>query len=269
MNARCAYWVDLGITSYKDTLTLQKHIADLRKKNNVLDVILATEHHPEVNFGVSGEHNLFSEKLLVKVKAEKGDHYNHQDIVDYLSRVGVQFSISDRGGGAAVFSPGQFVYYPVVNYKEITGKPLDVGGYKKRIYKIMFQTLLALGIEGIEVTTDQAYATRNERKDIWINRDGKALKMGSKGVRLEGDVAYYGFSLYIQQKGLEHCWLVKTCGYSPNEVSLISVEKELGREISHAVVHQHVKKNIKKEFEYEQLIEITKGELEALIRHKM
>lgn len=265
---RCAYWVDLGITSYQSTYELQKQLVFYRKQDFIPDIILATQHFPEITFGASQEYNLFSDKFINEIKEARGNNYTQKDVVDILFEKGIAFSYSDRGGGAALFAPGQLIYYPIAKHSEITGKELDISIYKNKIYQILFETLKNLGIEGINLTTDQSYSNKKDRKDVWINRNGKTLKMGSKGIKIEGKVAYYGFALYIDKKGLEHSWIINTCGYSPEEVSLISVEEELGRKIPHEEVHNNVKDSIAKNFGYNSIINLSQQELNYLINKK-
>ena len=259
-----ALWCDLGIMPYSETSSLQEELAELRKEGRISDLILSVQHPAEVNFGTSSQDNLFSKEFLSEVSKETGGNPSEEKIKEYLSARGVGFSKSGRGGGATVLSPGQMVYYPIVNYEKITGKPLGVGEYKAKIYRIMFETLKSLGVDGIKITSDTpdaALTDRNERKDIWLHVGGKPYKLGSKGLRMSGGVAYYGFSLYIDRNGTENFWIVNPCGYSHDEVGVTSAEEVTGRKISHRKVNDNARILFMKHFRYSSIENIPKEEL--------
>ena len=260
LEEKVAYWVNLGVTPYHPIYRFQEILARLRKEDKIKDVILATQHYPEVNFGNSNQYNEFSEEFLELVRKEKGEGYNHEDILSVLSGIGMGFSSTSRGGGVTVFAPGQFVYYPIVDYEKITGRTLDVAGYKSKIYRIMFETLSGLGVEGINLGSGTNLTTRRERRDVWINRNGRSLKMGSKGIHFSGKVAYHGFALYIDKEGVDNFWVVKPCGYAHDEVSVTSVEEFLGKRINQNDVHEQVKKAVGRHLNYSNIVELTKEE---------
>jgi len=265
LDDKVAYWVDLGTTPYQETFQLQLNLAELRRKNGTPDIILATQHLPEVSFGNIERDNQFSNAFLNQMESRYGPIYTQEQILDELRERGIGFSKTARSGGATVFSPGQLVYYPITAHQEITGSQLDISTYKRKIYEIMFSSLQSLGVNGIQTGSDQAYATRNERKDIWIQKNGIPLKMGSKGIKFSGSVAYHGFSLYINHEGLEHMHLVKPCGYTPDEAQTISVEEVVGRRIPDFQVHQSVLGSIQQTFGYRRITQISPNHLQNLL----
>ena len=264
LEKRVAYWVDLGVTHYADTYNLQRRVAEARKQDLIPDVILATQHYPLVSFGSDQPNNQFSDSFLQAVQERYGSQ-ERDSIMTALADRGINFMQSSRGGGATVLAPGQLVYYPVTKHEEVTGKILDMGVYKAKVYSIMFETLEKLGVEGIKVGTQDGYETRRNRRDVWKERDGVSLKMGSKGLKFSGPVAYHGFVLYVDKKGLDDFTLVKPCGYDPSEVRATSVEEELGRIVPHGAVHEEVQRNFAKHFGYEGLVTMSQTELEERI----
>lgn len=255
---RIANWMELGVRPYDETMRLQNRLVELRRNNVIGDTILSVQHPLTVNFGASTNDNQFSEVLLSLVRQKYGDS-SHENVMRYLSDDGVSFSMNDRGGGATVFAPGQFVFYPIVNNSIVTGShPLDVAAYKNVIYKTLFDSLRNMGVSGINVGSQESYATRNERRDAWIERNGVTLKMGSKGFKIDRGVAHHGFALYVQGEGIAHNWMVNQCGYRPNEVKLWSVEQELGRQIHPQEVYGAVQKAIVDNFRYDALIHSQK-----------
>ncbi|MDP3917382.1 MAG: hypothetical protein Q8Q42_03805 [Nanoarchaeota archaeon] len=262
LEKKVANWIDLGVMSYQETYSLQEELVKMRKEDAVDDIILAVQHPLEVSFGSDKANNIFSDLLLGQVRKSHGDGFTHDDVVEYLMhRYGAGFSQVLRGGGATVLAPGQFVYYPIVLHSEITGKVLDLASYKTKIYQVMFDSLKNLGVAGLNIGSDNSYASRRERKDIWVQRDGKSLKMGSKGIRISGKVAHHGFVLYAQERGVENFWMVNPCGYKPDEVIVCSVEYFLGRSVGAIEVDSAVRSAIKNKFGYTEINNMSVEEL--------
>lgn len=262
MEQKTANWLELGIKPYSEFIQMQDTLVELRKKDLIPDTIISVQHPLCVSFGADKKNNQFSDSLLKRV-FQKYENTNHESIISYLNENGIDFSTSSRGGGATIFAPGQFNFYPIVDHQALTGKDIDLTSYKSKIYRCLFDSLSILGVSGINVGSQESFATRNERKDIWIVRDGVTHKMGSKGISLNGKVAYHGFSLYVQKEGLAHSWMVNPCGYKPHEVKLWSVEEELGRRINPREVHASAKKAISQNFGYFQINQTSLRDLEV------
>ena len=262
LEERIAYWVDAGVTPYQEVEALQVALVSLRAQDKIPDVIIATQHHPEVNFGGAQKDNQFSVALLEEVIRERNltcalDGVPLETVREVLKEKGYNFSKSSRGGGATVYSPGQLVYYPVVEHTEITGKAGQTGlpDYKQAIYSIMFQALQRLGVSDINVVS--AVRTRGERRDAWIQRNGVTLKMGSKGIIFGKKVAYQGFALYVDQKCVEPFSLVHPCGFTKSEVKIHSLQEELERKVNHAGVHREVRRQIERVFNYQRTEDLS------------
>ena len=250
---RIAQWIDIGLVPYQEAYELQERLAEQRKAQEIPDTILTAQHPLEVNFGMDTKNNQFSPEFLEEISRTTGNGYNLEQAIQILKERGILFSQTKRGGGATALAPGQLAYYPIVNHEEITGRTMGISDYKSKIYQVMFSTLRSLGVEGINFVQNGSLATREERRDVWINRNGKSLKMGSKALRLSGPIAYQGFILYIDKAGIKPFDLVNPCGYDHDKVSVTSVEEELGRKIDHSLVHQAVKNSIKKYFNYSKI----------------
>jgi len=247
---KIANWMELGIKSYDEVMEIQDRLVELRSKDLIADTIISAQHPLTVSFGIDNSNNRFSDLLLSRVQQAYGN-IEEKSIMEYLSDNGASFSFSKRGGGATVFAPGQFVFYPVVNHCDITqSHKLDIGAYKSVIYHTLFQSLRNLGVEGIKVSSSLDYSTRNERKDAWIEREGVTLKMGSKGIGIKGNVAYHGFALNATREGISRSWMVNQCGYRPEEVKLWSVEHELNKRVEPKEVYDAVQKAIRFNFGY-------------------
>ncbi len=250
LESTVAKWIELGVRPYEEVMKMQAVLVKLRSSDSIPDTVLSVQHPLSINFGASHKDNQFSESLLRRVKEDYGN-CKHDSVLRYLTEQRISFHQSDRGGGATAFSPGQYVFYPIVKHAAITGKPpLDIAAYKNLIYSALFDSLKNLGIEGVNVSNQQSFTDRNERKDAWIERAGVTLKMGSKGIKISGDVAYHGFALYVEKNCIIPNQWVNQCGYRPEEVKLWTVEHELGRKVSADEVYGAVKNAIGKNFGY-------------------
>jgi lipoate-protein ligase B len=250
---KIAHWVDLGTMPYRDVYDLQLRMVDARRKELIPDTILSVQHPLTVSFGSDKPNNLFSDNLLDEVRNIMGNA-EHENVLSYLGKKGIDFVEVSRGGGATVLAPGQFVYYPVVNIGDLK----NMEEYKNKIYKTLFSSLKNLGVNDINISERKNFETRLDRKDAWIQRNGVTLKMGSKGIRYSNGIAHQGFVLYIDDKGIEHFGLVKPCGYSPEEVSITSVESELGNQVYSGDVHYNVRESIAEHFGYGSISDVLK-----------
>ena len=156
----------------------------------------------------------------------------------------------------------------MVDHTKITGEKdylRSLAPYKKLIYGVLFKTLHVLGVEGINIRSTESYETRNERRDVWIQRNGISLKMGSKGIKLEKNAALYGFALFVDNACVQPFSLVKPCGYEPHGVRIASIEEVLKRRVPHDEINEKVKNQIKEHFKYSRIEEISMRELLRLI----
>lgn len=250
LEGKIANWIELGIMPYSEVMTIQDRLVDLRKRNKIQDTVISVQHPYTVSFGGDMKNNQFSTLLLLAVEEQYGE-VNRQNVLDYLRRQGVDFHESSRGGGATVFGPGQYVFYPIVDHTKITGShQLDVASYKTLIYRTLFESLGSLGVYGLNVGDQKSFQNRAERRDAWLVRDGITHKMGSKGLALNGNVAYHGFSLNVDAEGIAKNWMVNQCGYTPDEVKLWSVEQEIGIRVPSDKVYSSVQGAIARNFGY-------------------
>ena len=223
LEERVAWWIDVGTMPYDEAHMLLLRLTEQRRAVAIPDAIIAAQHPVTVSFGSSKKDNQLSNQLLENVRGMYSDA-SLENVRLYLARQGVHFSDRPRGGGATVFAPGQYVFYPIVDHRGITGRELDMNAYKEKIYRVLFESLQGLGVEGIQLGSQKSFETRRERRDVWIQRNGASLKMGSKSIHITGNVARSGFALYVDEKGVEPFWMVNPCGHDAREVRVTSVE---------------------------------------------
>ena len=245
---------------YQETYDLQLKMAEARRNEIIPDTILAVQHPLTVSFGSSRENNKFGDSLIEEVR-QKYNLVSNEKVIEYLGNKGIDFVEVSRGGGATVLAPGQFVYYPVLNYVPLVGNVPNIDKYKGMIYQTMFESLKGLGVKGINIGTDSRVSTRRDRRDVWIQRNGRSLKMGSKGVKFSKGVVHQGFVLYVNEEGIENFGLVKPCGYNHSEVSVSSVEKEIGKSVNTSEVNYRVRKALVNNFSYNFIKDVRKEDL--------
>ena len=263
LEERVVYWVNAGLTRYTDMYVIQEKIAALREDNAMSDMIIATQHYPEVNFGASREHNQFSEQLLREVEEKKGSNYTQQDVIEYLAEKGILFSETKRGGGATVVAPGQFIFYPVVEHQSLTGKERETTAYKRLIDKIIYNVIKDWDVPHLEIAQGLLNVENEvrERRDVWTKMNGQYYKIGSKGVQLGKRATQGGFVIYARQEGVDLFKYVNACGYRPEEVGVISIEQVTGKKPTEQQITARVKEEVKKIFRYDRLIEIPFDEI--------
>ena len=152
-------FVYLGKQKYQPIWKLQKKLHELRKNNNIPDVVLLLEHDHVYTFGK----NANTDFLL--------DSHLDADIVQ-----------TDRGGQVTYHGPGQLVGYPIIS----------LNGYKKSITWFMHS------LEQVIINTLKHFDIDSTRKDslpgVWVEDE----KICAMGVRIAQWVTMHGFTLNIK-----------------------------------------------------------------------
>src|SRR5882762_2333260 len=92
----------LGPQEYGTTLALQRKLVDLRKANQIGDVLLLLEHTPVITLG----RNARATNILATP--------------ELLVQLGVEVLECDRGGDVTFHGPGQLVGYPIFDLRAFT-----------------------------------------------------------------------------------------------------------------------------------------------------
>src|SRR5882762_10104249 len=110
----------LGRIDYASALQLQQQLAADRKQGLVPDHLLLLEHPHVITLGRNGrmENVLASEQVL--------------------SRAGIGFYPTDRGGDVTYHGPGQLVGYPIIDLRDWRR---DVGAYVRAVEQTIIDTL--------------------------------------------------------------------------------------------------------------------------------
>jgi len=216
MTTRELWVVDLGRRRYGDVLDLQRAVARGRISGEIgQDVLLLVEHPPVITLGRSSK-----DAHLLANPAQ-------------LAARSVELFEVERGGDVTFHGPGQLVGYPIVDLKR---HKRDLHWYLRQVEEVLIRTLGALGIPGERVA---------KYTGVWTG--GK--KIASIGVHARDWVTWHGFALNVSTQ-LSYFDLIVPCGIP--EVTMTSVQRELGRPVSLEEVAEVVSRTTSEVFELEQ-----------------
>ncbi|MBW8042285.1 MAG: lipoyl synthase [Planctomycetes bacterium] len=183
---------DCGLAEYRQVLQQQRQLHDKRRRGEIQDTILITEHPPVITLGARQSAN----RLQVSRDSLKKQHI---DVVDIR-----------RGGGTTAHNPGQLVCYPILHLPELD---LGISEYIRELEAIGAELLLQLGVRS---------QRRKGFPGLWVDN----RKIASIGVRAPKLVTYHGVAINIQND-LSIFDFITPCGL--NGVEMTSVLKETGK----------------------------------------
>ncbi len=215
--------VQLGTLNYSEGLRLQQKLVDLRKANEIGDVLLLLEHSPVITLG----RNAKAANVLASTEA--------------LADRGVEVFDCDRGGDVTFHGPGQLVGYPIFDLRghafagegvraPLTRKTLGAVDYVRRLEEVLIRTCGDFGIP----TRRVAGLT-----GVWTEAE-PAAKIAALGVHISRSVTSHGLALNVNTD-LSYFSLIVPCGITAKPVT--SMQKELGREFDLDAVAQSVSRN--------------------------
>lgn len=222
--------VDLGRRSYGEVLELQRAVAHARISGAIdEDVLLLVEHLPVITLGRSSK-----DAHLLANPAQ-------------LAARGVELFEVERGGDVTFHGPGQLVGYPIVDLKR---HKTDLHWYLRQVEEVLIRALGELGIAGERVP---------KYTGVWTN--GGKKKIASIGVHARDWVTWHGFALNVATE-LSFFDLIVPCGIP--EVTMTSVQRELGRPVSIEEVAEVVSRTTADVFGLEaQRVEVAALDLRA------
>jgi lipoate-protein ligase B len=181
-----------GLADYREVLQQQRELQEKRRRGEIPDTILITEHPPVITLGARQSAN----RLQVSRDSLKQQHI---DVVDIR-----------RGGGTTAHNPGQLVVYPILHLQELD---LGISEYIRELETIGAELLEELGIQSTK---------RKGLPGLWVG----TKKIGSIGVRVSKFVTYHGMAINIQND-LSIFDYITPCGL--DGVEMTSVLKETGK----------------------------------------
>ena len=163
---------DMGRIGYGAAFALQQQLVEERKRGEIADQLLVVEHPHVVTMGRNGH----PENLLASE--------------DVMSRAGIEFHHTNRGGDVTYHGPGQIVAYQIFDLRQWKR---DVVEYVRSMEKVIINTLAEFGINGGPVAGCTGVWVENRKIAAigvhisrWITSHGLALN-------LDTDLSYFQY----------------------------------------------------------------------------
>jgi lipoyl(octanoyl) transferase len=203
--------VHLGLAEYGAAWEFQRRVAAARKDGGIPDVLLLCQHPHVITLGRSGK--------ISNLRAP----------TEMLSRMGVSFFETNRGGDITYHGPGQLVGYPIVNLAEIRR---DVAWYVRSLEEAMIRATAEFGVASKRVCgrtgvwVDVPVEERTDTMNVGDKTDEE--KLAAIGVHLSRWVTSHGFA-YNVSTDLRYFDLIVPCGIAGKRAT--SLEKLLARRV--------------------------------------
>ncbi len=201
--------LDLGRMRYIDALDVQQGLVEERKRGEGIDTLLFVEHPHVVTAGRnSKEHHVLASE-------------------EVLSRSGIEFYDSDRGGDVTYHGPGQIVGYPILDLREWKR---DVHAYFSGVEQALIDALAVFGIAA-ERVTQRGY------EGVWV----KGAKIAAIGIHISRWITSHGFALNLETD-LSYFKYIVPCGLTKPVCSLRSLGSKATRdEVTNAIAASFAK----------------------------
>jgi lipoyl(octanoyl) transferase len=173
---------------YGLALDLQQQISARRKQGLVPDHLLLLEHPHVITLGRNGH----MENLLASD--------------EILSRAGIAFYATDRGGDVTYHGPGQLVGYPILDLRDWQR---DVGAYVRAVEQAIIDTLADYGIAAGRIP---------KLTGVWVEE----RKIAAIGVHLSRWVTSHGFALNVATD-LTYFQYIVPCGLARPVTSMAAL----------------------------------------------
>jgi lipoyl(octanoyl) transferase len=210
--------VQLGTVDYATALRLQQRLVELRKNNDIANVLLLLEHAPVITLGRNATRkNVLASDELLKQR-------------------GVELFECDRGGDVTYHGPGQLVGYPIFDLRSFLGpdgqrKTLGAVEYVRRLEEALIRTCADYGIatERVKGMTGVWTAVMDGARSP--SSATAQAKIAAIGVHISRGVTSHGFALNVTGEPLDYFQLIVPCGIATKPVT--SLARELNR-VAHA-----------------------------------
>jgi lipoyl(octanoyl) transferase len=194
---------DLGKLDYAEALTIQKDLADKRKRGEIPNQLLFVEHPHVITLGRNGH----LENLLANSQV--------------LERAGISFHQSDRGGDITYHGPGQIVGYPIFDLRDWKR---DVVAYVRAVEEVIMGALAEFDIQAGRV---------QGATGVWV--DG--AKIAAIGIHISHWVTSHGFALN-HTTDLSYFQYIVPCGLTRPVTSMRQLGSDAPREdVVRALAH--------------------------------
>jgi lipoyl(octanoyl) transferase len=172
-------WREPGRVEYASAFEWQQRLVARRQAGAIPDQLILLEHPHTITLGRNGH----MENLLA------GE--------EILSRAGIAFHPTDRGGDVTYHGPGQIVGYPILDLREWKR---DVGAYVRAIEQTLIDALADFGIQAGRIP---------KLTGVWVGE----CKIAAIGVHISRWVTSHGFALNVSTD-LRYFQYIVPCGLS-------------------------------------------------------
>jgi lipoyl(octanoyl) transferase len=179
---------ELGRTDYGQALELQRQLIAERQQGLIPDQLLLLEHPHVITLGRNGK----VANLLASAEV--------------LSRAGIAFYPTDRGGDVTYHGPGQLVGYPILDLREWQR---DVGAYVRAVEQAIIDTLADYGISAGRIP---------KLTGVWVDD----RKIAAIGVHISRWVTSHGFALNVSTD-LSYFQYIVPCGLTKPVTSMAAL----------------------------------------------
>jgi lipoate-protein ligase B len=201
--------MDLGRLGWRESFRIQQEFVQQRQRGEGLDRLIFVEHPHTVTMG----RNAKQEQVLASPEV--------------LSRSGIAFCETDRGGGATYHGPGQVVGYPIVDLREWKR---DVRAYFQSVEQLLIDALANFGISAERMP-------EKGHEGVWVN----GAKIAAIGIHISRWVTSHGFALNVDTD-LKYFQYIVPCGLAKPVCSLQSLGCAASRdEVKQAIAHSFAK----------------------------
>jgi lipoyl(octanoyl) transferase len=184
---------ELGRTDYGQALELQRQLIAERQQGLIPDQLLLLEHPHVITLGRNGH----AGNVLASA--------------EILSRAGIAFYPTDRGGDVTYHGPGQLVGYPIVDLREWQR---DVGAYVRAVEQAIIDTLADYGISAGRIP---------KLTGVWVDN----RKIAAIGVHISRWVTSHGFALNVSTD-LTYFQYIVPCGLTKPVTSMAALGVDAG-----------------------------------------
>lgn len=194
--------LDLGRLDYGSALEVQQRLVAERKQGTVGDHLLLVEHPHVITLGRNGH----MENLLASD--------------EILTRAGISFYPTDRGGDVTYHGPGQLVGYPILDLRDWRR---DVGAYVRSLEQAIIDTVADYGIAAGRIP---------KLTGVWVGE----RKIAAIGVHISRWVTSHGFALNVTTD-LSYFQYIVPCGLTKPVTSMAALGaratvEEVGRTLA-------------------------------------
>jgi len=239
---------DLGLIDYQDASNYQEGLfkknVDIKSilRNN--EIINANEGNNYDSFYQQSEQNdlpktthylLFCEHSPVLTLGKSGDEKNILISKEEMTRQGIQYFKTNRGGDITFHGPQQIVGYPIIDLEMFF---TDIGKYLRFLEEVIIHTLDEYGLKGERSKGETG---------VWLDAGvpGSERKICAMGVRCSRWITMHGFAFNVNTN-LNYFNTIIPCGIENKKVT--SLQKELNYTLDYEEVKNKVKANFEKVF---------------------